>query len=84
MKKHSDMGMIPMECLYLNKNALNTIVGQQQQPIKHFALKRKPKSAALRAELLQKCMYHPAKIIYLVNMVHTVILIFETDFSKLI
>ncbi|XP_026481211.1 negative elongation factor A-like [Ctenocephalides felis] len=29
-------------------------VGQQQPPIKHFTLKRKPKSAALRAELLQK------------------------------
>lgn len=29
-------------------------MGQQPTPVKHFTLKRKPKSAALRAELLQK------------------------------
>lgn len=29
-------------------------VGQQPAPVKHFTLKRKPKSSALRAELLQK------------------------------
>lgn len=30
-------------------------VGQQPGPTKHFTLKKKPKSATLRAELLQKC-----------------------------
>ncbi|XP_063963546.1 negative elongation factor A-like isoform X2 [Lytechinus pictus] len=46
--------LLPMECIYLNKNALNQLVGMQAPPVKHFTLKRKPKSAALRAELLQK------------------------------
>jgi len=54
VKKHGDTGMLPLECPYLNKTALFTVVGQQSIPIKHFTLKRKPKSAALRAELLQK------------------------------
>lgn len=48
--------LLPMECLYLNKNALNQLVGMQAPPVKHFTLKRKPKSAALRAELLQKSL----------------------------
>ncbi|XP_075232503.1 negative elongation factor A isoform X2 [Lycorma delicatula] len=54
VKKQSDLGMLPLECHYLNKMALNSVVGQQSAPPKHFTLKRKPKSAALRAELLQK------------------------------
>jgi negative elongation factor A len=45
--------MLPLECQYLNKSALTTLVGTP--PVKHFQLKRKPKSATLRAELLQKC-----------------------------
>lgn len=48
--------MLPLECQYLNKSALNTLVGPLTPPVKHFQLKRKPKSATLRAELLQKCM----------------------------
>lgn len=48
--------MLPLECQYLNKSALTTLVGPLTPPIKHFQLKRKPKSATLRAELLQKCM----------------------------
>lgn len=47
--------MLPLECQYLNKNALTTLVGPLTPPVKHFQLKRKPKSATLRAELLQKC-----------------------------
>uniref|UniRef100_A0A8C4R236 Negative elongation factor complex member A n=1 Tax=Eptatretus burgeri TaxID=7764 RepID=A0A8C4R236_EPTBU len=47
--------MLPLECQYLNKSALTTLVGPLAPPIKHFQLRRKPKSAALRAELLQKC-----------------------------
>ncbi|KAG1681486.1 Negative elongation factor A [Nymphon striatum] len=54
VKKHTNLGMMPLECFYLNKSALNASVGQHNIPIKHFALKRKPKSATLRAELLQK------------------------------
>nr|CAG4649471.1 EOG090X08WB [Scapholeberis mucronata]SVE93717.1 EOG090X08WB [Scapholeberis mucronata] len=54
VKKHGETGMLPLECPYLNKTALFTVVGPQSHPIKHFTLKRKPKSAALRAELLQK------------------------------
>uniref|UniRef100_T1IIP8 HDAg domain-containing protein n=1 Tax=Strigamia maritima TaxID=126957 RepID=T1IIP8_STRMM len=54
VRKSSDLAMLPMECLYLNKNSLNALIGHQAQPVKHFTLKRKPKSAALRAELLQK------------------------------
>ncbi|XP_014665342.1 PREDICTED: negative elongation factor A-like [Priapulus caudatus] len=53
-KRSSDSGMLPLECLVLNKTALTAAVGQLPQTDKHFALKRKPKSAALRAELLQK------------------------------
>ncbi len=55
VKKSIDAGMIPLECLYLSRNAYLSVAGQPIQAVKHFALKRKPKSAALRAELLQKC-----------------------------
>ncbi|PNF43307.1 hypothetical protein B7P43_G14456 [Cryptotermes secundus] len=54
VKRQFDMEMLPLECHYLNKSALSSVVGQQPPPTKHFTLKRKPKSAALRAELLQK------------------------------
>ncbi|XP_026754132.2 negative elongation factor A [Galleria mellonella] len=54
LAKHSDLGLLPLECLYLNKNALVSVVGQQANPVKHFTLKRKPKSVALRSELLAK------------------------------
>lgn len=47
--------MLPLECRYLNKSALTTLAGPLAPPAKHFQLKRKPKSATLRAELLQKC-----------------------------
>ncbi|XP_069059905.1 negative elongation factor A [Pleurodeles waltl] len=46
--------MLPLECQYLNKNALTTLAGPLTPAVKHFQLKRKPKSATLRAELLQK------------------------------
>ncbi|XP_033209140.1 negative elongation factor A [Belonocnema kinseyi] len=54
LKKQNDPAMLPLECHYLNKTALASVVGQQPQPTKHFTLKRKPKSATLRAELVQK------------------------------
>lgn len=46
--------VLPLECHYLNKNAFLSVVGHQPQATKHFSLKRKPKAAALRAELLNK------------------------------
>lgn len=54
VKKHADKSILPLECLYLNKNALTSQVGAIPAPAKHFTLKRKSKSAALRAELLAK------------------------------
>ncbi|XP_020286793.1 negative elongation factor A isoform X2 [Pseudomyrmex gracilis] len=54
LKKQNDPAMLPLECHYLNKTALTSVVGQIPTPTKHFTLKRKPKSAALRTELLQK------------------------------
>ncbi|XP_041368782.1 negative elongation factor A-like [Gigantopelta aegis] len=54
VRKTSDVQMLPMECQFLNKTAFSNTAGQMPQPVKHFALKRKPKSATLRAELLQK------------------------------
>lgn len=54
VRKHSDKSILPLECLYLNKNALAATAGSVPAPTKHFTLKRKSKSAALRAELLQK------------------------------
>lgn len=51
--------MLPLECRYLNKSALTTLAGPLTPPVKHFQLKRKPKSATLRAELLQKCEFPP-------------------------
>lgn len=53
-----DFTLLPLECQYLNKDAMISLVGQQPQPEKHFTLIRKPKSAAIRADLLQK--YHRA------------------------
>ncbi|XP_022345099.1 negative elongation factor A-like [Crassostrea virginica] len=54
VKKCASVRMLPMECQFLNKTALVAATGPLPQPVKHFALKRKPKSAILRAELLQK------------------------------
>uniref|UniRef100_T1HWI8 HDAg domain-containing protein n=1 Tax=Rhodnius prolixus TaxID=13249 RepID=T1HWI8_RHOPR len=56
VRKQGDLNLLPLECHYLNKSALNNIVDQLPQPVKHFTLKRKPKSAALRAELMQKSL----------------------------
>ena len=46
--------VLPLECHYLNKNAFLSVVGSQPQTSKHFSLRRKPKAAALRAELMHK------------------------------
>ncbi|XP_050293392.1 negative elongation factor A [Anthonomus grandis grandis] len=58
LKKHvwkqNEHTILPMECHYLNKNALVSVVGHRPEPIKHFTIKKKPKSFLLRADLLQK------------------------------
>lgn len=57
-----DVDLLPMECQYLNKSALTSVVGHLAQPQKHFALRRKPKSAALKMELLQKSQETSAQL----------------------
>lgn len=54
VNKVNDSRMLPLECQYLNKQALTALVGNQPIPTRHFVLKRKPKSTILRAELMQK------------------------------
>ncbi|XP_056633978.1 negative elongation factor A [Diorhabda carinulata] len=56
VRKQNDHTMLPMECHYLNKGALVSVVGHKPEPLKHFTIKKKPKSALLRADLLQKSM----------------------------
>ncbi|XP_018572785.1 negative elongation factor A [Anoplophora glabripennis] len=54
VRKQNEHTMLPMECHYLNKAALVSVVGHRPEPLKHFTIKKKPKSALLRADLLQK------------------------------
>ncbi|CAH1115421.1 unnamed protein product [Psylliodes chrysocephalus] len=56
VRKQNDHTMLPMECHYLNKGALVSVVGHKPEPLKHFTIKKKPKSALLRMDLLQKSM----------------------------
>lgn len=58
-EKKIDWSMLPLECLYLNKNAMTSLFGPQPQPERHFTLIRKPKSAQNRAELIQKAAEAP-------------------------
>eukprot|EP00095_Tigriopus_kingsejongensis_P012407 maker-scaffold755_size101758-snap-gene-0.26 protein:Tk12407 transcript:maker-scaffold755_size101758-snap-gene-0.26-mRNA-1 annotation:"negative elongation factor" len=62
--KKSDQSdtVLPIECHFLNKNAFISLVGHQPQTTKHFALKRKPKAAALKAELLNKSQEAATKV----------------------
>ena len=53
--QNSSSGMLPLECQYLNKSSLNAIAGHIPESTKHFTVKRKPKSAALRADIIHKC-----------------------------
>ena len=47
--------MLPLECQYLNKSSLTAVAGHIPDYTKHFTVKRKPKSAALRADIIHKC-----------------------------
>jgi len=64
VKKHGEQSdiILPLECHFLNKNAFISVVGHQPQPTKHFHLKRKPKAAALKADLMQKSIEAANKI----------------------
>ncbi|XP_059151208.1 negative elongation factor A-like [Physella acuta] len=54
LAQNSNVSMMPLECQYLNKAALTAAAGHIPEASKHFTVKRKPKSAALRAEIIQK------------------------------
>ncbi|CAH1967768.1 unnamed protein product [Acanthoscelides obtectus] len=54
VRKQNDHSILPVECHYLNKAALVSVVGNRPEPLRHFTIKKKPKSALLRADLLQK------------------------------
>lgn len=57
-----DWSMLPLECLYLNKNAMTALFGPQPLPERHFTLIRKPKSAQIRAELMQRSNEAPSML----------------------
>ena len=46
--------LLPLVSSYLNKNALEALVGPEVKPPKHFELRTKMKSELLREELLRK------------------------------
>merc|ERR1719419_1293772 len=54
--------VLPLECHYLNKNAFLSVVGSQPQNVKHFTLRRKPRAAALKAELSNKSVEAAARL----------------------
>ncbi|KAL3269006.1 hypothetical protein HHI36_008091 [Cryptolaemus montrouzieri] len=54
VRKQLETVMLPMECHYLNKSSLVSVAGNRPEPLKHFTLRKKQKSAILRADLLQK------------------------------
>jgi len=64
LKKHGDQNdsVLPLECHFLNKNAFISVVGHQPQPSKHFSLKRKPKAAALKADLMSRSAEAATKV----------------------
>jgi len=64
LKKHGDQNdaVLPLECHFLNKNAFISVVGHQPQPSKHFTLKRKPKAAALKADLMARSVEAATKV----------------------
>ncbi|EDV20093.1 uncharacterized protein TRIADDRAFT_61475 [Trichoplax adhaerens] len=58
-KKASDtmspsLEQMPLEASYINSTVLNNLYGKLPNVTKHFTLKRKPKSAELRAMLIEK------------------------------
>ncbi|XP_005091121.1 negative elongation factor A [Aplysia californica] len=54
LAKKSTVSMMPLECQYLNKSSLTAVAGHIPESTKHFTVKRKPKSAALRADIIHK------------------------------
>ncbi|BFY97627.1 hypothetical protein BsWGS_00667 [Bradybaena similaris] len=54
LAQNSTTCLMPLDCQYLNKASLTAAAGHIPEPSKHFTVKRRPKSAALRAEIIQK------------------------------
>nr|CAB3267748.1 negative elongation factor A-like [Phallusia mammillata] len=54
VKEADPYSSLPLECQLVNKTSLQSLVGNLPPVSRHFALKRKPKSAALRADLMHK------------------------------
>ena len=63
IKNPVNPNLIPGECLYLNRTALSKVISNQPTPAKHFTLRRKPKSAELRAKITQKGIYYQVAIV---------------------
>ena len=57
VKESSGARLLPLECQYLSKPALTQTAGNVPPPVKYFSFKRKPKSAALRADVISKCEF---------------------------
>lgn len=58
-----DSRMLPLECRIVSKEVLKQICDPPESKVgKHFTLKRKPKSAALRQELLQRSQDYATQI----------------------
>ena len=55
VKAADTIANLPLECQYVNKTALQSLVGNLPPVKRHFSLLKRPKSAALRTELLHKC-----------------------------
>ncbi|KAL8616558.1 hypothetical protein ACOMHN_036590 [Nucella lapillus] len=53
-EKAGSSSMLPLEFQYLNKKALDHTTGQIPQFTRYFQIKRKPKSATLRADIVSK------------------------------
>jgi len=58
VKAADNIANLPMECQFVNKTALQSLVGSLPPVKRHFSLLKRPKSAALRTELLHKCEFH--------------------------
>ena len=74
---------MPIEYQYLCRTSLQQqLGGMLPLSIKHFAMRRKPKSASLRAELLQKCLFsNPTSCLIMItlHLSHSLLRCFYTN-----
>ncbi|CAG7831265.1 unnamed protein product [Allacma fusca] len=54
LRRGKEVNLLPMECHYVNKSVLTSIVGPQKAPQKHFKVKKQTKSSTLRYDLVCK------------------------------